>query len=887
MRDSHRTFRTVLVSATCLVVLGIAGCGDDDKPNNNDRTPPTVTSVSPADGATLVDLYTNITAEFSEDMDSTTISGTTFTLMQGTTPVSGTVTYSTNPGATFNPDDDLLPETEYTATITTGAEDKAGNALEEDFVWSFTTGPAPDVTPPTVVATVPANGETSVSVNAVITATFSEALNPTTVNTSTFIVLDGISPVTGEVSYSGNTATFTPDSDLDPGTEYSATLTGGVTDLAGNHMAAEYVWTFTTEEGSDVTPPTVISTLPANLATNVAVGANISASFSETMNAASITGGAFVLLAGATPVSGVITYAGTTATFNPNTDLEYNTTYTARITTAATDLAGNALVSAYVWTFTTQTAPDVTPPTVIAVVPANAAVDISLNANVTATFSEPMNPSTVNSSTFNLKQGGTTVAGNLTYSANTLTFDPSADLAENTEYTATITTGVTDLAGNHLATNVVWSFTTTGPADVTPPTVTSTTPAPGAVSIITTVNIVANFSEPMNAGTINTTTFTLTDGVNPIAGTVFYSGTTATFAPSADLAHSTEYTATITTGATDVAGNALAADYVWTFTTMEQGDITPPMVVDVSPDNLSTNIPTVTNITATFSELMDPATINTTTFVVTAGTTPVPGVVIYDGLTATFDPSVMLDTIKLYGARITTGATDLSGNALIQDFTWVFTTERSPSVIATVPASNALNVPVTAKVAVQFNKAMDPSSFTASTFTVREGLNSVAGTISASGPNVVFDPSSNLSPNAVYSVTITTDVTDVSGNRMTAERAWNFNTGTTVDVTAPTVTATDPAEGATGVPRDEIVRAFFNEPMDLSTLTTTSFTVSTGGIAHTGTVEYSGTIVSFKPAPGQFYQPNTVYTARITTVATDLSGNALTAEKVWTFTTGP
>jgi hypothetical protein len=75
--------------------------------------------------------------------------------------------------------------------------------------------------------------------------------------------------------------------------------------------------------------------------------------------------------------------------------------------------------------------------------------------------------------------------------------------------------------------------------------------------------------------------------------------------------------------------------------------------------------------------------------------------------------------------------------------------------------------------------------------------------------------------------------------------------------------------------------------MDLSTLTTTTFTVSTGGVNHPGTVEYDGTIVTFKPSAGNFYQHNTVYTARITTAATDISGNALAVEKVWTFTIEP
>ena len=85
--------------------------------------------------------------------------------------------------------------------------------------------------------------------------------------------------------------------------------------------------------------------------------------------------------------------------------------------------------------------------------------------------------------------------------------------------------------------------------------------------------ISATFSEAMNPATITAATFTLTGpGATPVAGTVTYAGTTATFTPTAVLATSTLYTATITTGAKDPAGAPLAANFVWTFTTAPPAD---------------------------------------------------------------------------------------------------------------------------------------------------------------------------------------------------------------------------------------------------------------------------------------------------------------------------
>jgi hypothetical protein len=75
----------------------------------------------------------------------------------------------------------------------------------------------------------------------------------------------------------------------------------------------------------------------------------------------------------------------------------------------------------------------------------------------------------------------------------------------------------------------------------------------------------------MDPLTITTNTFTLKKGTTSIIGTVIYSGTTATFSPSANLASNTTYTATITTGVKDLAGNAMVNNYVWSFTTL-----TPP-----------------------------------------------------------------------------------------------------------------------------------------------------------------------------------------------------------------------------------------------------------------------------------------------------------------------
>ena len=84
------------------------------------------------------------------------------------------------------------------------------------------------------------------------------------------------------------------------------------------------------------------------------------------------------------------------------------------------------------------------------------------NQAIAFTFSEAMDPSTINSSTFTLKQGANAVPGAVTYSGTTATFTPTNVLAAATVYTATMTTGAKTFSGISLAANSVWSFTTGG-----------------------------------------------------------------------------------------------------------------------------------------------------------------------------------------------------------------------------------------------------------------------------------------------------------------------------------------------------------------------------------------------------------------------------------------
>jgi len=318
-----------------------------------------------------------------------------------------------------------------------------------------------------------------------------------------------------------------------------------------------------------VVPPKVTSTDPITDATSIAINSKISAIFSVGMDPSTITTANFTLKQGSTDVPGEVTYAGATATatFTPSSVLAAGTEYTATITTGAIDVVdGKPLAKDYIWSFTTGGTLDLTKPTVTLTDPANSAIGVTPNKLIVITFSKPMDQATINSLTYTLKQGSTSVPGAVTYTGTKATFTPASNLEYNKIYTGTITTGAKDLAGNALAGNNTFSFTTGDAPDVIPPVVNSKDPLSDVTGVALYKVVALTFSEAMDSLSV-TTSFTLKQGETVVPGTVVYSGTTATFTPTAPLAADLPYTATITTGAKDLAGNALAANTVWSFTT--------------------------------------------------------------------------------------------------------------------------------------------------------------------------------------------------------------------------------------------------------------------------------------------------------------------------------
>ena len=382
--------RNVTVRMTwvlAFVLMGLmAGCGRERTSNpaaSSLVSIPTAVSTNPLAGAINVPINQEIIASFNEGMNSAAITASgTFTMTPSSgsgAAVAGTVTYVAAANtAVFKPTANLLPSTQYTATIDTAAQGAGGSALAGNYVWSFTTGLTTDTTPPKVIVSIPASGATGIPTNERITATFSEVMDPAAITAQgTFTVAVagvGGAAVPGTVSYAGSSATFTPTANLAPSTQFTVTITNAAKDLSGNALVAGAIpdpWSFTTGVGPATTPPTITLTAPANAGTNVILNTAVNATFSEAMDPATITAAPTFTLAvagtGGAAVAGNVTYNSVShiATFTPAANLTANTQYTATITKAATDLSGNALAAGAEpdpWTFTTGASVGPTPP---------------------------------------------------------------------------------------------------------------------------------------------------------------------------------------------------------------------------------------------------------------------------------------------------------------------------------------------------------------------------------------------------------------------------------------------------------------------------------------------------------------------------------------------
>ncbi|UCG68634.1 MAG: tandem-95 repeat protein, partial [Thermoplasmata archaeon] len=418
-----------------------------------DSISPSITATSPLNASVDIGLTQNVVVTFSEAIDTSSLSYNCFP-----DPGGWSVSWSSGDSVATFSHTAFLDSTSYTFQIA-NARDGAGNQLVGGAVpnpWTFTTI---DATSPTIIGTSPQDSSNNIALTADIVVTFDEEMN-----TATVAFLCAPDPGSWSASWNAqNTVVTYSHNAFDELNLYTFQIVAGE-DIAGNGLIAGAVqnpWSFTTE---DITSPTITATTPADNAPNIGLDQEVIITFSEPLDNTTVT---YTCLPDPGGWSVVWSGGNTLATFSHN-QFDSNTVYTFQVT-GAKDLAGNDLAAGAVpnpWSFSTV---ESIPPTITLTSPSDGSADVDIAINVTVTFSEAMNMSSV-AYTSSPDPGGWSItwsAGDTVATISHNRFDKS------TGYTFQIVSGK-DIAGNNLIAGGVpnpWSFTTK--ANI-PPSILST-----------------------------------------------------------------------------------------------------------------------------------------------------------------------------------------------------------------------------------------------------------------------------------------------------------------------------------------------------------------------------------------------------------------------------
>ena len=756
-----------------------------------------------------------------------------------------------------------------------------------------------DTTPPTVSVTAPANGATVNGAAVSVTATASDNVGVVGVQFKLDGANLGAEATASPYTISWNTTTTG---------NGSHALTAVARDAAGNTTTSTAV---NVTVNNDTTPPTVSITAPANGAIVSGTAVAITASASDNVGVAGVQ----FKLDGAN--------IGAEVTTAPYT-IAWNSTMTAdgahALTAVARDAAGNTATSTAV---NVTVRNDTTPPTVTISAPAAGATVSGTAVSITATATDNVGVVGVQFKLDGANLGAEDTAAPYTISWNTTATGNGAHA---------LTAVARDAAGNS-ATSAAVNVTVNN--DTTPPTVTTTAPVNGATFVPPGAPITVTFSEAVAAASVTTSSVFVQTGGTPVAATVNTNGAVVTLTPSAALAGSTTYTATVKGGAggvTDLAGNPLAADVTWSFTTSScpcsiwTMSTTPgPMAADGSSVELGLKVRsdsagfitglrfykyatnTGTHVGSVWA--MDGTLLGSVTFAnetasgwqqatlptpvaVTAGTTyiasyhaPVGNYAITtSGLTAGVDTPplhAVADGVNGGNGVYVYGATSaMPTNSFQASNYWVdvvFSTSGDP-------------VPPTVSIASPTAGSTVGGSAVAVSATASDNVGVVGVQFKVDGANLGAELTA-----PPYTTTWNTTTVANGSHGLTAvarDAAGNSTTSTAVNVTVandstpPTVTATAPANSATGVSPAAAVTVTFSEAMSAASVTATSVFLQTGGTTVAATLATNGAVVTLTPSAP--LSGSTTYTATVkggSNGVKDVSGNPLAADVTWSFTT--
>ncbi len=779
-----------------------------------DATAPTVVAVAPTNGSTDVGLSAQVVLTFSKSLNASTINTNNFAvLVNGQRSSVGISTSADNRAVTLN-EYGLPASSAVTVVATSAVTDLWGNSLV-DFESQFTTAPPINTTQPAVFSQRPGNGAQGAPLTTSVVLYLSEAMNAASVQGALHISQNGaLAAGTTQVTDNGQVVQFTPAAPWQPNALVQVFLDSSALALGGTAIS-NYQSLFTTAAANSTIAPTVVNTSPPSGANSVPTNAGIDFGFNEALDPATISPSTVLCYQNSAWIQGAVSLAGggTVLQVVPRLPLQPNTSTTCQVSTDVQGLNGLAATASSL-SFTTGSGPDSVIPTILTVSPPNGSVNVGDNANVRVVFSKAIDPLTINASTVQLSGGGTTVVPDSISFSNgnqSVLLVPHAPLPDATQMTLTIS-GITDVAGNPVTAQTINFTTGTGP-DVVAPLLVSSSPFQAGVNVPLNAVVTLQVNEPVDAGSVNGSTFLISADATGQSVTGTYSvstdGQTIMFLPSVPLAAGQGYHVySGNRGIADLAGNLLASlggvtDF--SFTTGTTANTSAPQVAGVSPANGATAVPINAQVVIQFSEPVNAATLSGVTLSGSSGAAMVSSSVSNGNQMLTLIPIVPLSPNGTYTLNIA-GILDLSGNALAAPVTSSFTTASgadliAPTVASASPVDAASGVPTNAVIQVQFNKQIDPLTVTNTTFQVVQAITAIPATgtvaVSTDGKTATFTPSAPLDSLTYYQVQLARSIADLEGQTLSCCNS-HFTTGQNTASLAPIVVSLNQTSAPVG-----------------------------------------------------------------------------------------
>ena len=648
----------------------------------------------------------------------------------------------------------------------------------------------------------------------------------------------------------------------------------------------------------DNTPPNLLSTTPASGSTGIHVNQIVTWTFDDSLDpTTTTTSGFYVVTSGQVSpatlghLGGTISYTpnSMSVTFTPNSgQFVLQNWYIPMVDPSVDDKNGNPVntsggtgLAISGGPFQIQSAPTFT------TAPLSGVINQAFNQAVVVTFSEIMDPTTVNISGLYIVTSGQASPQTTGHLSGSVVYTSGSTTA-----TINVNSGQYALSGwyvpmGHISLMDPFGVPITAETSgspyqiIGPPIISGWFPASGSTGASGLINVVGTFSQNMLSSTINTSgmfivisgqSTPLTAGhVSGIVSLNNADNTLGVIAPnSGQLAISTWYIPFATVNCKDAFGNAVAATISGApFQTAASfpGDTTPPIVSGTSPVSGATNVNTSGTQQVTFSKSMASSTIVTASLVLrdTTAASNVPNTVslMSDLKTVIMTPNAGLTTAHVFRFEIS-GAQDLNANNMTPHSGATFTCESALVVSGTSPVSGATNIDIGTNVIATVSKAYQSGTVTSGTFQLKDiqaGTVNVAcaGITMQDTQTIIFVPASFLQLSHLHRVEVS-GIKDLDGNFMTPHSGATFTTQAPVSISA-----IKPSSGTTGVSISTNVSGLFTRAVN-SISTSTFKLVDGSGNSIAGTVSLNSNNLNFTYLPNNPLAYGATYTYEISGV---------------------